>query len=148
VQELVFMQNSGDDELDLRRFVNKDTDLPPSKRFDSPYVLFVPGYTNAPPEIRATGRVRVTVTNEQADELMTHPVWRFVTPEVADEIQRRARARFVAEMPSLAERRQIDADQIGPAVEIAPTAPATVTSVRAEAKSVAANATEGEGEKK
>ena len=132
MQTVVFMQNSGDDELDLRNFVGKDTDIPRSERFKSKYVLFVPGYHHAPPELRATGRLSVEVTNDQAAELMTHPVWNFVTQEVADEVARRARARFAAELPDVAARRGVNPDQIGPAIEVAPTAPATVATIKAE----------------
>lgn len=132
MQTVVFMQNSGDDELDLRQFVGKDTEIPRSERFKSKYVLFVPGYFYAPPELRSTGRLSVEVTNDQAAELMTHPVWSFVTQDVADEVKRRAQARFVAELPEVAELRGFRPDQIGPAIEVAPTAPASVATIRAE----------------
>lgn len=146
MQTLVFTQNTGDDELDLRQFVGKDTDLPRSERFKSPYVLFAPGYRSAPPELRGAGRLSVEVTNDMAEELLTHPTWRFVKPEIAAEVDRRARARFAEELPEIAAARNIEADRIGPAIEVAPTAPATVAAVRAEAKSASEDATKAAAE--
>lgn len=134
MQELVYVPPFTDDEIDLRQFVGKDTELPYLDRFKSEYVLFVPGYSNAPVELRGAGRLRVTVTDDQAEELSTHPSWRFVTPDTAAELERRAKARFLESRPDLAALRGMgadEADRIGPEVEIAPSAPATAEQVKA-----------------
>lgn len=131
MKTLIYAPPHTDDEIDLRRFVGKDEDVPYWERFKSPYVLFVPGYNQAPPELRGAGRLSVDVTNEKAEELETHPVWRFVSREVSDELTRRAMRNAADQLgprwsgfAAVAGADLPDNPPAGP--EVAPTAPAEI----------------------
>lgn len=131
MKTLVYVPPFTDDEIDLRRLVGKDLDLPSAERFKSPYVLFVPGYHNAPPELRGKGRTSVELTNEQAEHLETHPTWYFVAEDVAAEKERRAKQQAADQLgpdwsgfAAVAGANLPDNPPAGP--EFAPTAPAEV----------------------
>lgn len=106
MQTLIYSTPYTDDKIDLRRFVGKDQNLSDVEAAEkSDYVLFAPGSILAPPAIRAQGRTSVSVTDEQAEELLTHPIWRFRSQKDHDDHDALARRRAADQLgPVIAER--------------------------------------------
>jgi hypothetical protein len=101
MQTLIYSTPYTDDKLDLRRLVGKDLNLTDAEATEkSAYVLFPPGSVLAPATFRAQGRTEVSVTDEIAEELLSHPLWRFRTQADHDAHDARTRKRA--------------ADQLGP----------------------------------
>lgn len=103
-QTLVYSGPYTDDMIDFRQMLGKDTDKRGAEIFDSPYVLFVPGFPGAPKRLRAAGRTEITVSAELAEELRTHPRWRFLLPDDAtarnDAAKKAAADYFGADLPA------------------------------------------------
>lgn len=152
MQTLVYSTPYTDDRIDLRRMVGKDQEMSESEAAEkSDYVLFAPGSILAPVAFRSKGRTSVTVTDEVADELRTHPIWHFRTQEDHDAHDARTRKRAADQLgPVVAERVMagLATGAISPAVlsgdsetdtapEIADAAPMDPAAVLAAAKAQA-----------
>lgn len=133
MQTLIYSTPYTDDKIDLRRMVGKDLELTDTEAAEkSAYVLFPPGSILAPAAFRAAGRVSVDVTNEVAEELLTHPIWRFRSQEDHDAHDARARKRAADQLgPVVAERLMagLAVGTVSPAVLSGADGPATVPEV-------------------
>lgn len=152
---LEYVAPYADDLIDFRQMfaphsaeAKADQALTGDARYQSAYVLFVPGFRGAPKSLRTAGRTTLEVPAALVDELLTHPVWRFMPRERKEQIEAEARKRAADHFgPIMAERLGNPAavPVASPSVaESLPSDPAAVIAgAKAEAKASGTQRSEG-----